>query len=132
LCCCISWWQAEWSGLSRAHNSCLLSIPGENRCSDKKIENACYIHRDICSTLDALTAIIRLKNDIPQELDYNEAEKHLGNLFKLWDEACLNFTPKGHSLLTHAVDQMILLGGIRDTLEDDIEHMHEISARLEA
>ncbi len=36
------------------------------------------------------------------------------------------------SLLTHALEQMKLLGGIGDTLEDDIEHMHQISARFEA
>jgi hypothetical protein len=58
----------------------VLSIPGENRCSDEKIKNACNIHRNICTTLDALTAIIRMKHSIPQELDYKEAEKHLGNL----------------------------------------------------
>ncbi len=64
-----------------------LSIPGENRGSDENIKNACNIHRNIYTTLDALTAIIRImKNGIPQELDCREAEKHLGNLLKLWDD----------------------------------------------
>jgi hypothetical protein len=110
----------------------LLSISRENRCPDSKIENACNIHRDICTTLDALTGIIRIKNGIPQHSHFEAAEKHLENLFKLWDEACLSFTPKVHSLLSHALEQMKRLGGIGDTLEDDIEHMHQISARLEA
>jgi hypothetical protein len=33
---------------------------------------------------------------------------------------------------THALEQIKWLGGIEDKLEDDIEDMHQISARLEA
>jgi hypothetical protein len=73
-----------------------------------------------------------MRNGTLKQHHYTEAEKHLHNLFKLWDEACLSFTPKVHSLLTHALEQMKRFDGFGDTLEDDIEHMHQISASLEA
>jgi hypothetical protein len=56
----------------------------------------------------------------------------LKNLFKLWNAANLSFTPKVHSLLVHALEQVQLFQGIGDTLEDDIKHMHQISARIES
>jgi hypothetical protein len=61
-----------------------------------------------------------------------EAGKHSQNLSKLWDEVCLSFTAKVRSLLTHALDQMKRFDRFEDTLEDGNEHMHQISARLEA
>jgi hypothetical protein len=44
----------------------------------------------------------------------------------------MRFTPKIHCLLSHAIHQMRCFEGIGDTLEDDVEHMHQISARIEA
>jgi hypothetical protein len=44
----------------------------------------------------------------------------------------LNFTPKIHSLLKHGPEHMHCFEGIGDTLEDHIEHMHQMSARIEA
>jgi hypothetical protein len=44
----------------------------------------------------------------------------------------LNFTPKMHCLLNHGLEHMRRFGGIGDTLEDDVEHMHQISARIES
>jgi hypothetical protein len=46
--------------------------------------------------------------------------------------ANMSFTPKIHCLLAHAIHQMRCFEGIGDTLEDDVEHMHQISARIEA
>ncbi len=45
--------------------------------------------------------------------------------------ANLSFTPKMHCLLVHAIHQMHFFKGIGDTLEDDVEHMHQILARIE-
>jgi hypothetical protein len=46
--------------------------------------------------------------------------------------ANLSFTTKIHCLLVHAIHQMRSFEGIGNTLEDDVEHMHQISARIEA
>ena len=37
-----------------------------------------------------------------------------------------------HGLLMHAVPQMRRLNGIGDTLEDDVERIHQISAKIES
>jgi hypothetical protein len=59
-------------------------------------------------------------------------EKALDNLDYMWKMAKMNFTPKLHCLLVHAIYHMRLFEWIGDTLEDDMEHMHQISARIEA
>jgi len=60
------------------------------------------------------------------------AEKALKNLEYLWKMANLSFTPKIHCILVHATHQMRHLEGFGDTLEDDVKHMHQISAQIEA
>jgi hypothetical protein len=110
----------------------LCSIQNPGRCAENKINDACILHRDIFATLDALTSIFRMRNGEPNEAHYAAAEKHLQNLFKLWSATNLNFTPKIHSILVHALEQVRFFHGIGDTLEDDIEHMHQISARIES
>jgi hypothetical protein len=60
------------------------------------------------------------------------AEKHLRNLHYLWTQAKLSFTPKIHGLLSHAVPQMRHFHGFGDTLEDDVERIHQISAQIES
>jgi hypothetical protein len=73
-----------------------------------------------------------MKHGEPQESDYLVAEKYLANLHYLWMQANLNVTPKVHGLLNHAVTQMRHFQGIGDTLEDDVERIHQISARIES
>jgi hypothetical protein len=48
----------------------------------------------------------------------------------LWSHAGLSFTPKIHGMLGHAADQVELLGGIGDMLEDDLEHLHQVSKKI--
>jgi len=38
--------------------------------------------------------------------------------------------PKIHGVLAHAADQVELLGGIGDMLEDDLEHLHQMSQKI--
>ena len=45
--------------------------------------------------------------------------------------ANLSYTPKIHSLLVHALEQMKRCQGIGDMLEDDVEHIHQMAARTE-
>ena len=73
-----------------------------------------------------------MKNGELRECHYEPADRHLKNLFNLWKASDLNFTPKVHSILAHALEQAKVFQGIGDTLEDDIEHMHQISARIES
>ncbi len=49
------------------------------------------------------------------------------NLDFLWRPEGISFTPKIHSMLCHAFQQMKRLGGFGDLLEDDLEHLHQIS-----
>jgi hypothetical protein len=110
----------------------LLAATSLNRCSDDIITNTCALFHDICATLDSLSSKLQLKNGEPQEDDYVIAEKALKNLEYLWKMANLSFTPKIHCLLVHATHQMRHLEGFGDPLEDDVEHMHQISVRIEA
>ena len=110
----------------------LLSVSHPGRCSDDSIVCACDLYRDICVTLDSLCSKLRMKHGETQEEDYMAAEKYLENLHYLWMQANLTVTPKVHGLLNHAVYQMRHFKGIGDTLEDDVERIHQISAKIEA
>jgi hypothetical protein len=48
----------------------------------------------------------------------------------LWTTSDLSFTPKIHSVIAHAVEQVKQLGGIGDILEDNLEHLHQTSAKI--
>jgi hypothetical protein len=41
----------------------------------------------------------------------------------------MNYTPELHGVLSHAVEQMKLLGGVGDLLEDDLELLHQTSKK---
>jgi len=111
----------------------LLSVTHEDRCSDdKKIINACHLHRDIYVMLDLAASKFRLKNGEPSEQDYQALEKCIVKLRELWGLAQLSFTPKMHSMLNHGLEHMRCYGGTGNTLEDDVEHLHQMSARIEA
>jgi hypothetical protein len=110
----------------------LLCVSHPNKCGKDIIINAFNLHRDICVTLDALTSKIRMKKGESQEDDYELAEKHLSNLRYLWTQAKWSFMPKIHGFLSHAVPQMRLLQGIGDTLEDNVERIHQITAQIES
>jgi len=110
----------------------LLSTSNPDRCSNEDIIKTCSLYRDICVTLDSLASKFQMKHAEPIEEDYNIAEKALSILEYMWKMAKLSFTPKIHCLLVQAIHQMRLFEGIGDTLEDDMEHMHRISARIEA
>ena len=118
--------------LYRKFETYLLSTSNADRCSNEVIIKTCSLYRDICVTLDSLASKFRMKNGEPQAEDYEIAEKALTNLAYLWKMANMSFTPKIHCLLAHAIHQMRCFEGIGDTLEDDVEHMHQISARIEA
>ncbi len=47
----------------------------------------------------------------------------------LWEHAGLSFTPKIHGMHAHAANQVELLGGIVDMLEDNLEHLHQVSKK---
>lgn len=54
------------------------------------------------------------------------------NLHYLWGKANINYTPKMHAYLKHAIDQMSRFNGIGDMLEDDVEHIHQKAAKIES
>jgi hypothetical protein len=53
------------------------------------------------------------------------------NFGDLWKVASLSYTPKVHSILGHAIQQMKQLKVIGDMLEDDVECIHLIAAKIE-
>jgi hypothetical protein len=73
-----------------------------------------------------------LKNQVPVQHDYLTLEVALNNFDYLWKIVGLSYTPKVHSALAHAMDQMKELQGIGDMLDDDVEHTHQIAARIES
>ncbi len=113
----------------------MLSTPNAERCSNEVIIQTiqtCSLYRDICITLDCLASKFQMKNGELQAEDYEIAEKAPKNLAYLWKMAYMSFTPKIHCLLAHTIHQMRCFNGIVDTLKDFLEHMHQISARVEA
>jgi transcriptional/translational regulatory protein YebC/TACO1 len=72
-----------------------------------------------------------MKYGEPDEEDFNVLEKALQNLDFLWKRAGLSYTPKMHSVLVHALEQIRECQGIGDMLEDDVEHIHQIAAKIE-
>ena len=110
----------------------LLSVTHSGRCSDDMIVNACNLHCDICSMLDYLASKLRMKCGEPTKDDCQVVEKCLAKIHELWVLARLNFTPKMDSMLNHGLEHMRRFGGIGDTIEDDVEHLHQMSARIES
>ncbi len=60
----------------------------------------------------------------------SELRRVIESLDYLWEHAGLSFTPKIHGRLAHASNQVELLGGIGDMLENDLEHLHQISKKI--
>ena len=90
------------------------------------------MHCDISGTFDIIASKFLLKHQKPEEHDYDISTKALYNLDYLWKVAGLSHTPKIHSVLVHALEQMRKSKGIGDMLEDDVEHIHQIAARIES
>jgi hypothetical protein len=110
----------------------LLSIQNPERCTDIAIRQESELHRDILSVLDTICSRLRKKTGEPTLEDYEIVEASVANLNYLWTQAHLNFTPKLHSTLEHSLDHMRRFNGIGDMLEDDVEHIHQIAAKIEA
>lgn len=73
-----------------------------------------------------------MKNGEPQTEDSEITEKALKNVAYLRKMANMSFTPKNHCLLAPVIHKMRFFNRIGDTLEDDVEHMHQIPAHIEA
>jgi hypothetical protein len=109
----------------------LVQTNKADRCDNEKIMFECGIHRDICLTLDAICSNLRMKYGEPQAQDYNILHQAMSNLNYLWSKANLSYTPKIHTYLKHAIDQMKRFNGIGDKLEDDVEHIHQKAVTME-
>ncbi len=78
------------------------------------------MHCDISGTFDIIASKFLLKHQKPEEHDYDISTKALYNQDYLWKVAGLSYTPKIHSVLVHALEQMRKSKGIGDMLEDDV------------
>jgi hypothetical protein len=108
----------------------LLEVQHDDRASAEVIESVSKLHRDLCVTLDSISSKMRMKHGAPKESDYEILERSLMNLDFLWRQAGISFTPKIHGILCHAFQQMKRLGGFGDLLEDDLEHLHQMSKAI--
>ncbi len=97
-----------------------------DRCSDSEIIKHCSVHTSICDTLDTISSKIS-----PGEENYDILEKAL-KMDYLWNNAGLSCTPKVYSVLVHALEQMREFQGIGEMQEDDLEHIHQIDAKIES
>ncbi len=82
--------------------------------------------------LDTISSKLHKKTGETTEDDYKVLEVSITNLNFLWLQANLIFTPKLHSTLEHSLDHKKHFNGIGDMLEDDVEHIHQIAAKIEA
>ena len=110
----------------------LLETSHEDRSESAAINFECAMHRDICVTLDTICSKLRIKTGQPQQQDFKILEHAISNLNYLWAKARLSFTPKVHSTIEHSLDHMKRFNGIGNMLEDDVEHIHQIAAKIEA
>ena len=114
----------------------LLSVPHpewsaeETSRNNMAIINIIKVHQDICMMLDLIRSKMRMKRGTTQPSDREQLQRALANLDLLWATAGISYTPKIHSMLSHAFDQWQRLGGFGDLLEDDLEHLHQISKSI--
>ena len=127
-CCELIWLTKEIFPLFQSQ---LLAVSHPDRCSSNAIIETCNVHRDLFFTIDLISSKIWLRCNEPQQHDYDILERALDNLDYLWKVANLSYTPKIHSILVHALEQMKRLRGIGDMLEDDVEHIHQMAAKIE-
>jgi hypothetical protein len=105
-------------------------IEHPHRCSSQTIEQRCKIYHDILVALDFIASKIRIKQGQLKDADLHELRRSIASLDYLWTLAGLSSTPKIHGVLAHASDQVGLIGGIGDLLEDDLEHLHQMSQKI--
>ena len=107
----------------------LASLHHPRRCSNDEIHSTCKTYQDLLVLLNGLFLMLHLPNGNPTADDYNNANFFIQQSSKLWDILSLLITPKFHSLLDHALKQMQDLNGFGDMLEDDVECLHQLTAR---
>jgi hypothetical protein len=108
----------------------LLTANHPDVCDHFTIETTCELYRDLFVTLDTISSKLRIKHGEVTEEDVTILEEAMVNLDYLWGKTDLSFTPKIHSAIAHAVEQVKRLEGIGDVLEDDLEHLHQTSAKI--
>ena len=108
----------------------LLRVDHPDRCDEETIKKTCALHCRLFVTLDTISSKLRKKYGEVNPEDYEVLEASLKNLQKLWENACMSFTPKIHGVLAHAIEQVRRFQGIGDILEDDLEHLHQTAARI--
>jgi hypothetical protein len=77
-----------------------------------------------------ISSKMRMKRSTLQPSDHEQLQRAIVNLDVLWAMAGIIYPPKIHSMLTHVFDQWQRLGGFGDLLEDDLEHLHQISKSI--
>jgi len=97
---------------------------------DETIIHRCNLYCDILVTLDLSSSKVRIKQGKVNDDDMRVLPRSIDNLNYSWSSVGLCFTPKIHGILGHGADQVDSLGGVCDMLEDDLEHLHQISKRI--
>ncbi len=108
----------------------LLTANHPDVCDPFTIETKCELYRDLFVTLGTISSKLRIRHGEVKAEDIRVLEEAIVNLDYLWTACDLSFTPKIHSVIAHAVEQVKQLGGIGDVLEDGLEHLHQTSAKI--
>jgi len=110
----------------------LLNSQSPERCTNSVIQHESELHQDILIVLDTTCSKLCKRTGEAVEKACNVFEVSIANLNLLSLQANLSFTPQLHSTLEHLLDHMGHFNGIADMLEDDVEHIHLIAAKIEA
>ena len=85
--------------------------------------------KSLFDCMDVVFSKLRILDPTKREIE--EIDVSIKGLASIWKELDLNVTPKMHILICHTLDQVVMLGGIADKVEDFIEKAHQTGKKLD-
>jgi hypothetical protein len=104
----------------------LLSVDHETKlATEEEIIETCDTLKHLLVELDIAFSILRMPYGTPGEKHFTMLKEALDEIEKLWNRLGLSHTPKFHALMRHALEQMRIIGGFGEMLEDHVEKSHQ-------
>ena len=105
-------------------------LPEEDRSARKKeSDDICDVYSTLLVSLGKVFSILRTGWGEVTDTHINDFKKHLVQCELMWRKLGLNWTPKWHSLLEHALECLRLTGGFMQMQEDGLELYHQTGHR---
>ena len=101
-----------------------------NIASPEEISTYCEDYARLFGLLDAVLKLVNTPHGQVTPDTAEELDKALEKLLNEWVRLEINFPPKFHLLLDHAVGFVTRTEGMADMGEDDIERMHQARLRI--